>query len=1420
MLNVSRIFGKAERRRFLLAAPAFVAFVMLWGSASQAQVYLPSDPPPQVDEAPIDSDPDFLKSLTDYAGGGNARSVEHCGGDNCTGILLHRLDNLRVEGGRLNFDYQIRAGQPAGAAAPDISEIDKPDNLGNAAPTINPRIAYSPDIFGTGNWPGGCQVTHVPPEFQTREIAPGFFTSEFAITLTPLRPNILAVNYLNNTFTNAQRPPPTAASFVIPFEGDEDGYTTVSRFSCPIDNIAAAGDGPANVAFASLMYAESNQLTRVNTGDRDSEVYASIAANNYWYYPLDGNPAIIDLEVGGGGDHFYVDVTFSEGVQISGDNPVSAAQFEVHLVGRSTPLDSRASGEAIAVERVTRPGGAPVQAGDTVVRLQLEDPVTKAANAERLAGDPNILVSVWPTSDIIASDGSGAAIHNSGEEWWVRAWYDHRAPYIDTAEIGPGNAHVDITFSQGVKFEVSFDADNQAVMTGTRAPEPEDFEIWFYDRSEGDVEAFTPAAVTDFSDNSITVAANAGVTQLRLGIPEEITDAYEPGDTIDIRTAQRQKDQLHPSLASVFVYGADNLSSPANTALAMYRKNSKFATEVGDTNYPRTAAFAQVGSLALKRTLGVAFDPDDELRVVSDDNVERMVMGRIELIDAASDDAVTVSVDWVGAPPAGATLSNNSIELTGSAPVGTFTVTCGPGACNVGDTGTLGITVTIYKGDTDVDGATLADGVTLALATLPVEVVREIPVRVMFAGDPTFVNARIGGEERLEVTLTGAADALGQRGRNDRITVAFAVEPAGSGVTVSPGSITFDNSGSPQTISLSAGADAMTQLSGLTLVTSATPPTGTPVPVGFTETRIPLKVVPSFEFVSVDGQTADQAFASLVTSVPGSRAVDGGYTIVPGGGALTEVDLNAPVTVIGDVHTCVEGDGEAGKCDDEAGFVPLSSAVGATTTVGAFNNEVHWAAVAGGMVEVLGTKNVYVAPSVGFRTDVVVYDASGSGDIDTGLSAPVDVAGPLDVEIVVTSGEVQSTLDASVTNLGPANVDAYLTSRGEKVLRIIALNDVTFDATRYNVGSGADIMAMIMGNTLLSIGNAAVEVQPLPAALDKLIVTTAADMVPVFAQASMVVAEVPNFKATLPAGSGLANNQVELEATVTVYEFVPGSASSSPTFAISSTPLESVVQGEETVNWSQFSGLNLDTLPANSFVEVAVRSVSPTDLVGSFRFLVTQAAYVVPTLKNPVPGAYAQAEAVALGQPDDITLQNDNWGIPELAGNPVSEIPTGVFDYLVPNLDNGEVVSVVLELTGEAGAGLRQNKYTADVWAPFTTGDSVPFDRVYSAPAPCPDLSASREVEGDASTAENAWRLAHEGVSEGDGCILLQIQEGSLNDADQTRNGVLHDPTALGSAAGRRGGGGGAIELAWLILLAAGVLLAFAGSRRRRRFLA
>ena len=212
--------------------------------------------------------------------------------------------------------------------------------------------------------------------------------------------------------------------------------------------------------------------------------------------------------------------------------------------------------------------------------------------------------------------------------------------------------------------------------------------------------------------------------------------------------------------------------------------------------------------------------------------------------------------------------------------------------------------------------------------------------------------------------------------------------------------------------------------------------------------------------------------------------------------------------------------------------------------------------------------------------------------------------------------------------------------------------------------------------------------------------------------------------------------------------------------------------------------------------------------------------FTLATSGSVVPGFYAY-ETNTADQVSNPRITANTLNLPPLPdGRTVDDAARdfGVFDFIVSDLAPGGVATVVLRLIKEAGqreAGWQYHKYQQGFdggeWSPYVR---MGRDKIFSAPAPCPSAHASREPDegGDGSY---TWHLAHDGIRNKDRCLLLEIEDGSVNDADGRVNAIVSDPGTLAGKISGIGGGGGGMDLWWLILLLGGMALGTALTWRR-----
>jgi len=201
------------------------------------------------------------------------------------------------------------------------------------------------------------------------------------------------------------------------------------------------------------------------------------------------------------------------------------------------------------------------------------------------------------------------------------------------------------------------------------------------------------------------------------------------------------------------------------------------------------------------------------------------------------------------------------------------------------------------------------------------------------------------------------------------------------------------------------------------------------------------------------------------------------------------------------------------------------------------------------------------------------------------------------------------------------------------------------------------------------------------------------------------------------------------------------------------------------------------------------------------------------------------ATAMAAGRHSASVTVNDIAGFGGINGLPGSnaddeyEYAGGLYDFVINGLtEAGQSVRIVLPQRARISKGDLYRKYSANYgWQGFIidSKNNVASARGSNGVCPAPGDGAYRN-----------------GLHAGDYCIQLTLEDGGPNDQDGLRNGVIHDPsgvgtvpqpivndTASGSSDGGGGGGGGcAINSAakmdplWIVLL----LIPTIGIQRRR----
>ena len=578
-----------------------------------------------------------------------------------------------------------------------------------------------------------------------------------------------------------------------------------------------------------------------------------------------------------------------------------------------------------------------------------------------------------------------------------------------------------------------------------------------------------------------------------------------------------------------------------------------------------------------------------------------------------------------------------------------------------------------------------------------------------------------------------------------------------------------------------------------------------------------------------DNDFVGESRPAITISASSPIRVISGHFVHPGASDQTQVQVSAvcdgvvctSLRAYENTATCRSDPGQAGV--DDAACPPVNAAGSSDAgelVLGSFIREVLWVGRDANDNWVTATQQFYIQPPVGFDVGTVAAASAAAA-----VSLPVSV-----------SADVSDNLAFSVT-VTVSGFSAVLTE--DTLSRVIAVTPGT--ATTLGLTFGAATVTPPAGMTLPS---------GLPAT-DYFIPGNTAVNVVVREAASAVVPEF-TFTPTPPL-------------------FIADDAGALPSFRITSDPLSARYEVTAQVLNREVSTLltvtptpvmaNMNvTIAFNNAVQagdlIEVRASSPAaSLEGSFFVTVTASGLTdvdrdgipdgdddlqsdsrrLQVLNEGAPLPYMEVSGVSSGSGDlqlalggyalAASLEQGDYSaeIPSettetgtLVGAPPGYPGTGIFDFSVSNVEPGGVISVVIPLVAPVSdSGVQLYKFDAGDggWNAFIPGGT---DRYYGAAPPCPALNAAR------GGGAGEWREAsvsgletsESGLQAGDGCLLVEITDGGLNDADGARNGVIYDPNALGAPSmgtppsGAARGGSGAVDPLWLLLFAGLVLLA------------
>ncbi len=597
-----------------------------------------------------------------------------------------------------------------------------------------------------------------------------------------------------------------------------------------------------------------------------------------------------------------------------------------------------------------------------------------------------------------------------------------------------------------------------------------------------------------------------------------------------------------------------------------------------------------------------------------------------------------------------------------------------------------------------------------------------------------------------------------------------------------------------------------------------------------------IDVVPDVEFIPAlnVGRGISDEFKNAVSSrISGAVAHsimppsgEEAYVLVPGIGEYTPIDATAWLEdgfLASSLYACImEWDGADpmpmfSACSDEN-----SKRLDEDTTVSAplFRSVLYW------FVKIVGEKFqrgaghpglIYVAPQIGFATSVWVYQP-GASEVVLPLRAGVSSA----ATPVVTLGFKDDVPFSST-------VVSFSGRKGEFrqplplqpprwTIELSMINGIAFGRGGEGLSEVEVGVMKIEDEELFALGNNKIT-----------LIRKEAPANPIASSSTGVL-----------MGRFVEQAEIDLDGdySVSVYKYRPETGTLEDIFEDifedSQLCQSSSVQTVEISTIGIRKGVELDgcLIPADpddeddlQLFEVVISSTSTSGeetKVTSIRLMGVEPGREPEMLPGDqafelvTPGAKAWTGFYAYKQQEEgvrsthLITTNTLLGIKSLPdGTEVGKVETGVFDFVVRDLAPGGVATVRIKLLKEVQAYSVYHKYDDRNagWKRFdgNNGDH-PYDRVFSAPTvndQCPSAGARRQLDEGSASDGYAWRLAHNGVLEGDECLLLEIQDGGPNDADGAENGVIFDAGALSAVPD--GGGSGAMNAIWLILLAAGM---------------
>ncbi len=560
--------------------------------------------------------------------------------------------------------------------------------------------------------------------------------------------------------------------------------------------------------------------------------------------------------------------------------------------------------------------------------------------------------------------------------------------------------------------------------------------------------------------------------------------------------------------------------------------------------------------------------------------------------------------------------------------------------------------------------------------------------------------------------------------------------------------------------------------------------------------------------VSPVERIADLTPAVLGNFTPGAVIPSeiGRYIVIPGqrnDGA--SIDATALLVRFNpSLRACIVNDSVASEPSYQFDCDVLSGPLAEDSTVQApvFGSVLYWADVRDdkGLIVRATSQKIYVAPLLGFASGLQAI-ASDTASADVLLLTSDDADVPSSINLDFEAGVSPSVPFED----GRGTVSINALSAGD-ILRLTAINGVAFSGADSDLNAVTE--AMLAMHELFALGNNAL----------RLIEAKEAGINPIESVDPGLSAELIVFDqvTTITLTNDYMVDVFVYSTATAMFELAGMSEDAVRELIIDLSDNELKAIDREGEEWvisledADFSPYIFQVMMStNQEVTASIHALG--DVADELGMI--DADLTLATTGTLLTGfyAYKQADEASVGVAR--ITSNAILNLPPLPdGREVAEVESGVFDFIAADLTGG-VATVVVELSAAAQEGSRYYKYQPDDgWTEFNTSSN---DRIYSAPAPCPSAQASREPDAGGGLSDYAWRLVSDGVRADDECLLLEIEDGSVNDSDGRVNGIIFDPGALVQFVARVGGGGGGAVGLWWLLLFVGIILAAMVLKRR-----